>query len=478
MTIGTAPDPSPSVLVDETLKIQYGAFDGISLHLPRIMNISRGEEFRISEDGEAAIELTPAKYQFLIQAQASRAKSELELVRRINTEIRSEQLMLKPETTYLVKFKSAAPQSSWSMLRIFDVETEKEFIRKGIENWGPSFAEVFKVQQRFTGGTSTVGMNTAGNPLLSLTFSGTENPLTDEDLRMISTLTGAVELHLSNLTGFSEQGLVQLGQCKGLESLAVGSLDMISDAFLNGLEGDPNLHTLSVGGDRITDKAISSLEKLPQLRRLGFVKSNVTDKGIRTLADLESLEELSIIASDIRGDGFAAFKNHKRLRYLQLGNCTSLDEKRIVALGDITSLKVLEFSQTNMRLDIAERLKKSRADLLVSISGSASESWVDGVLDMAIPRLEYPGETPLSEVLDGLSQFYEATVSKKLVFAWESGDKGTPAKSATGLSQITVSNIALDTMTLRQALTEILAAAPNHKLTFQVSGDMIVISPE
>lgn len=257
-------------------------------------------------------------------------------------------------------------------------QSKADFMSDGTKNWGPAFVDVYKVQLNNSSASIVkIGTNRAGTAQLTFTvpsdWAAARKKLTNDELLAISRLTGPVELNLDNVSAYTEQELAQLGQCQGLEILTFRCDHDRNLGFLKSLSNLQNLKWLIASGEGIADPCTLHMKNFTHLTYLGMKDTKVTDSGIRVLTGMSSLEQLFLVNSQIRGDGFAAFKEHGRLQHIRLAGCKSLDEKSILSLSSISSLKKLECYDTNLGQQAAANLKKARSTLTVEIKGANSE---------------------------------------------------------------------------------------------------------
>ena len=111
------------------------------------------------------------------------------------------------------------------------------------------------------------------------------------------------------------------------------------------------------------------------------------------------------------------------------------------------------------------------------------EKWLGQMLDKPVPLLDYPGETPLSEVLEQISNYYTTT------WGQDGGASGTDFRmtiypdraeleleSIDSLEDVTVSDINFEGMTLRNALKLIFAQTTDPALTYVIENEVLKVT--
>lgn len=110
------------------------------------------------------------------------------------------------------------------------------------------------------------------------------------------------------------------------------------------------------------------------------------------------------------------------------------------------------------------------------------EKWLDQMLDKPVPLLDFPGETPLSEILEQIETYYTTT------WGQDGGASGTdfrmtmfPDKleleleSINSLEDVLISDINFEGMTLRNALKHIFDQT-DPKLTYIIDAEVMLIT--
>ena len=346
--------------------------------------------------------------------------------------------------------------------------------RSGIDvsSWGPSYGEVVEMIQTMPGGSVSSRIDRDGRSIGSFKIDDGEAVLTDDHLRLLSGLSGIIEVDLGHHTNFSIPGIKQLGRCKGLQSFSVGHYSGINDEFLSVFEGSENLRALKIGGDHITDRGVYSLSKIPQLKKLKLTHCEITDDAIRTLAKLKFLEELRLVACPFGGDGLTAFSGHDQLKVIELRLCKALTADRVMALRHVRSLKEVQLTETTLPASVGEQLRKARSDLLVN--HSPVEPAMERMLRKRVPVMDFPGNTPLTEVLDHLVRSF-GSFDDKLKFEFAAvGPRGL-SLSQSNSEQWNAIDFKLLGGTLGEALERVLESVPNEDLTFSILDNAIVI---
>jgi len=111
------------------------------------------------------------------------------------------------------------------------------------------------------------------------------------------------------------------------------------------------------------------------------------------------------------------------------------------------------------------------------------EKWLGQMLDKPVPLLDFPGETPLSEVLEQISNYYTTT------WGQDGGASGTDFRmtiypdraeleleSISSLEDVTVSDINFEGMTLRNALKLIFAQTTDPALTYVIENEVLKVT--
>lgn len=113
------------------------------------------------------------------------------------------------------------------------------------------------------------------------------------------------------------------------------------------------------------------------------------------------------------------------------------------------------------------------------------EKWMHGVLDMPVSKLDFPGDTPLSDILDGIEQYYTTTYGDtpegkfQFTFFPDHGELGL--EQIDSLDDITVTDVQLDGISLRNALTLIFAQTEDDRhapvpLTYVIQNEVVLIT--
>ena len=111
------------------------------------------------------------------------------------------------------------------------------------------------------------------------------------------------------------------------------------------------------------------------------------------------------------------------------------------------------------------------------------EKWLRQMLDKPIPPLDFPGENPLSEILETLEAFYTTT------YGAGGGSSGTDFRMTiypdlaeldlegiTSLEEVTVRKISFEGMTLRNALELIFGQTTDPELTYIIENEVFKIT--
>lgn len=111
------------------------------------------------------------------------------------------------------------------------------------------------------------------------------------------------------------------------------------------------------------------------------------------------------------------------------------------------------------------------------------EKWLRQMLDKPIPPLDFPGENPLSEILDTIEAFYTTT------YGAGGGSSGTDFRMTiypdtaeldlegiTSLEEITIRDINFEGMTLRNALQLIFDQTTDPELTYVIENEVFKIT--
>lgn len=346
--------------------------------------------------------------------------------------------------------------------------------RSGIDvsSWGPSYGEVVEMMHTTHGASVGHRIDRTGRPIATIAISGGEAILTDDHLRQLSGLSGFIEVDLGYAKGYSTPGLQQLGRHKGLVSLRIHKDAGVSDEFLKSLEDSVSLQSLSIGGRRITDIGMSSLSRMSGLRELELTGCEITDAAMRSLASVKTLEELRLVACPIHGGGFTAFSGHDHLKVVELRLCKSLTADGVMELRHVRSLKEIQLTETTLPASVGEQLRKTRPDLLVN--HSQVEPAMERILRQRVPIMDFPGNTPLNEVLDHITRSL-SSFDDKLRFEFATTNRGGLSRSQSTSEQWNAVDIRILGGTLREALERILESVPNEDLTFSILDDAIVI---
>ncbi len=172
----------------------------------------------------------------------------------------------------------------------------------------------------------------------------------------------------------TENGLVQLGEMKSLESLR--DPGYITDAGVAYLARTFELKELHVGGEQITDEGIRHLGGVRSLERLHLSGTSMTDASMDSIAQLTNLQELSLMYSPgkrIRPGGPRAqpeagqpgspLTDAGLARLVSLSSLRSLDVRfakitisglsRLNALSNLTRLSIGDIKQDDTGMNIS-----------------------------------------------------------------------------------------------------------------------------
>lgn len=148
---------------------------------------------------------------------------------------------------------------------------------------------------------------------------GQLRPVTDADLRQLSSLHRLELLDLSNALAVTDAGLVHLRGLKDLKTLDLGAAEwnlgrgpQISDAGLAHLRGLNNLREISLNSAPITDAGLANLTGLVNLESLELKGTQVTDLGLKRLQALPRLRRLDVTGTGVTEAGVLAVVQRNR----------------------------------------------------------------------------------------------------------------------------------------------------------------------
>ena len=152
-------------------------------------------------------------------------------------------------------------------------------------------------------------------------------------------------------------------------------------------------------------------------------------------------------------------------------------------------------SKTDVIVTIEERSTTAKSDVSAGSSEGVRrfndypsdaqpvERWMYEMLEKPLPVLDFPGETPLSEILETIQTFYTET------YGAGSGAAGAnfrmtifpdyaelQLEGITHLEEVTVSDINLEGMTLRNALTLIFGQTTEPELTYMIENEVLKVT--
>lgn len=157
-----------------------------------------------------------------------------------------------------------------------------------------------------------------------------------------------------------------IGQMKGLSQLNLISSD-ISTIGLKRLKPLTELEGLGLGHCRnIHDDSLVHLSAFPQVRGLGLDGTRISDEGLRHLAPLEdSLRDLKLWGCpNINGAGLRHLTGLTKLRCLWCRG-TPLTDEALPHLQQMTSLRILDVSETKLSAEAAAALQEALPDCVV-----------------------------------------------------------------------------------------------------------------
>ncbi|KAK3875943.1 hypothetical protein Pcinc_019219 [Petrolisthes cinctipes] len=157
----------------------------------------------------------------------------------------------------------------------------------------------------------------------------------------IAGLTHLTHLNLSHCHCLDDPGLLAIAtRCCHLQYLDIDGITGIHDSSVVGLVQlrASNLHSLLLDGDNLSDKSFQALGVCKQLECLGIsFCENMTDMGLKGLHSLTRLTWLKLRkGTQLRPQALCKFIQNgglSYLTYLNLGECTLLDDSVMAALG-------------------------------------------------------------------------------------------------------------------------------------------------
>jgi Leucine-rich repeat (LRR) protein len=217
------------------------------------------------------------------------------------------------------------------------------------------------------------------------------------------------ELRLDD-THVRDEGIKELGQCKGLRKLDLSGTE-VTDESMPAIAQLANLEELHLGKTGVTDEGLKHLAPMKGLRELDLYFTQASDDGLKYLTAIKGLRRLALDATKVTDEGMKHCKSFKKLQCLglpgsvtaaglaELKDLTELQEIRLVGLTDdsvkhlipfrnLERLELIAARLTDKGLVQLKELKKLR--LVEHWGSSASAVTPAGVNDLqkALPECE------------------------------------------------------------------------------------------
>ncbi len=140
---------------------------------------------------------------------------------------------------------------------------------------------------------------------------------TDNDVELLAQIKTIKKLDLS-FTYVTDRGIKQLQQLQQLEDLNLDTAELVTDASMATLRGNPALRKLKVRGVDITDAGMPYVGEMTGLRSLDLSYTMLGDVGLENLPALSELEELKLGGDMITGLNLNFLKLLPKLKRLSL----------------------------------------------------------------------------------------------------------------------------------------------------------------
>jgi internalin A len=173
---------------------------------------------------------------------------------------------------------------------------------------------------------------------------------TDNDVEFVAQIKTIKKLDLS-FTYVTDRGIKYLSQLRQLDDLNLDTAELVTDASMATLRGNPALRRLKVRGVDITDAGMPYVGEMTGLRSLDLSYTMLGDVGLENLPALSELEELKLGGDMITGLNLNFLKLLPKLKRLSLngvqrrnaGACwtpriTDLDLETIALLSGLEEL--------------------------------------------------------------------------------------------------------------------------------------------
>ncbi len=167
-----------------------------------------------------------------------------------------------------------------------------------------------------------------------------DKPVTDDDLRQLSTLLPCKNLTLMDCTAVTEAGLLALCRMRELEELHLMNFQF-SGGDLASLKHAESLRALMLKGQSCTDSALSAIGQLDKVNRLELVETSVSHRGLRNLADMEKLSWLFISSSHVDDSMIDVIASMRKLQCVDLCS-VGLEDEHLTQLSGLPNLKYLQ----------------------------------------------------------------------------------------------------------------------------------------
>jgi len=191
-----------------------------------------------------------------------------------------------------------------------------------------------------------------------------------------------------------------IASTRGLTCLSLYSSNA-TNPILHALSGHKTLRELHVSLTQITGEALIGLAPMPGVTEfhIGSDKSRIDDAAAKSLAQTFPNAAYVSFYPDLRSGGYKAIADLRRLAYLRLHSCATLDDDSVRALAGMKKLNRLQISGpavTNTGLQLLEPLKSQLIEL--SLSGARID-------DEAVPTLAKFRSLSLLEITEtGISR--------------------------------------------------------------------------
>ena len=196
-----------------------------------------------------------------------------------------------------------------------------------------------------------------------------DEPMELQDLRELESL----ELRGR---GINRQGLKQLSECPGLQSLTlVGHTSLVRElprlanlqqlvihdnsaefSDYSPLSQQPSLTSLVIYGPDVTNAELLTIGSLNHLESLHVYGEQITDDGLRLVGDMKNLQQLWLNHASIHAPGLRHLQQCESLTSLSLDD-TSISDADCQALGQLTQLVDLSLRNTSITNDGLQYLR-------------------------------------------------------------------------------------------------------------------------